>query len=428
MTKQLPSKKLMIIICAVVIAAVAAVAAFIALRTSGEEYYRSIMVYELDGSAVIERADIGTIDAAENLYLESGDRVRVKEDSMMRLKLDNDKYITAEENTVFVLTAKGNEEDSETRIDLEQGAITNEIQNPLSEKSTYETITPNSVMAVRGTIYRAELCRDEDGNLVTKVYCFEGAVELSAISENSMSVPVIVEAGNEAGVNSADLTVSEVTPIDYMSFSPQTLEILNMMSIDTSAATDTSAGAEDNAASPVERQDDISGQNKTDEKDITENIDKTENTNKSENANKTENTDKTDRKDTSAVQKSGDNEVSISDSRDKAGEPVQITAGISQSDPDSSSEATNNAESGSGGNQPENEPDKEPEVKPEPPKPPKPVEYTVTFQYNGGTFATQKVKAGEKAEKPKLKPAQSGEWDFDFSKAINENTTISWKQ
>lgn len=427
MTKQLPSKKQMIIICAAVIAVVAAVTAFIALRTSGEESYRSIMVYELEGSAVIERADIGTINAAENLYLESGDRVCVKEDSMMRLKLDNDKYITAEENTVFVLTAKGNEQDSETRIDLEQGAITNEIQNPLSEKSTYETITPNSVMAVRGTIYRAELCRDEDGNLVTKLYCFEGVVDMCAVSENDMSAPVTVEAGNEAGVNSADLKVSEVIPIDYMSFSPQTLKILNMMNIDTSAATDTSAGAEDNAASPVEKQDNISGQNKTDEKDITEDVDKTENTNKAENSNKTENTNKTDRKDTSAVQKSGDNEVSISDSRDKADEPVQTTAGISQSGPDSGSEAVGNAGSGSGDNQP----DKEPEVKPdnpEPPKPPKPAEYTVTFQYGGKTFATQKVKAGGRAEEPKLKPEQNGGWDFDFSKAINENTTISWKQ
>ena len=411
MTKQLPSKKLMIIICAAAFAVVAAVAAFLALRTSGEESYRSVMVYELEGSAVIERTDIGTIDAAENLYLESGDRVRVKENSMMRLKLDNDKYITAEENTVFVLTAKGNEQDSETKINLEQGAIINEIQNPLSDNSTYETITPNSVMAVRGTIYRAELCQDEDGNLVTKVYCFEGAVELSAIGENGMSASVIVEAGNEAGVNSANLTVSEVTPIDYMSFSPQTLEILNMMNIDTSAATDVSADAEEDAVSPVEGQDDISGQSKTDEKDITEN---TENT---------ENTDKTDRKDTAVTQKSSDDAVSISDSRNKASESVQTTAGTSQSGPVSGSEANDNAGTGSGDNQP----DREPEVKPEPPKPPKPAEYTVTFQYNGGTFATQKVKAGEKAEKPKLKPAQSGEWDFDFSKAINENTTISWK-
>ena len=421
MTKQMPSKKLMIIICAAVIAVVAAVTAFIALRTSGEESYRSIMVYELEGSAVIERADIGTIDAAENLYLESGDRVQVREGSMMRLKLDNDKYITAEENTVFVLTAKGNEQDSETKINLEQGAIINEIQNPLSEKSTYETITPNSVMAVRGTIYRAELCRDEDGNLVTKLYCFEGVVDMCAVSENDMSAPVTVEAGNEAGVNSADLKVSEVIPIDYMSFSPQTLKILNMMNIDTSAAT---GAAADNAALSVEGQDDVSGQSKTDKKDSTEKTDKTD---KTENTDKADNTNKTDRKDTAVNQKSGDDAVSISDSRTKVSEPVQTTAGTSQSDPDSGREATNNAGSGSGDNQPNKEPEVKPD-NPETPKPPKPAEYTVTFQYGGKIFATQKVKAGEKAEEPVLKPAQNGGWYFDFNKAINENTTITWQQ
>lgn len=434
MTKKTPSNKLMIIICTVVIGVVAAVAAFIALRTSGEESYRSIMVYELEGSAVIERADIGTIDAAENLYLESGDRVQVKEDSMMRLKLDNDKYITAEENTVFVLTAKGNEQDSETKINLEQGAITNEIQNPLSENSTYETITPNSVMAVRGTIYRAELCQDEDGNLITKLYCFKGAVGMSAISEGDVGVPVIVEAGNEASVSSADLTVSEVTPIDYKSLTSQTLEILNRLGIDTSAA----AGREDHAASPVEKQDDVSGQSKTD------------------NTDNTENTDLADRKDASATQKSGADAVSVSESRSKESEPVHNKTGVSQPNPGSGSEDNGSADSGTVDNKSEEKPDKEPSKpdkpnkpgkpdnpdepnepdnpdepdkpdEPNDPEPPKAEEYTVTFLYNGQTFATQKVKAGDKAKEPVLKPAQDGIWDFDFETKIDKDTLISWK-
>ena len=411
MTKQLPSKKMTIIICAAVIAVVAAVAAFIALRTSGEESYRSVMVYELEGSAVIERTDIGTIDAAENLYLESGDRVRVEEDSMMRLKLDNDKYITAEENTVFVLTAKGNEQDSETRINLEQGAIINEIQNPLSEKSTYETATPNSVMAVRGPIYRAELYQDEDGNLVTRVSCFEGAVELSAISEEDIYASVLVEAGNEASVNSADLTVSEVKPINYMSFTQQTLEILKRMNIDTGA----SASEEDNAvndASLVEEQNDASGLSQTDEKDIAENTDNKESV------------DRADRKNTSVTQKSSRDSASASDTMSGTNESSQATAGTSQTDSDSGNADDGDAGSGTGGDHPESEPGKEPGK----PEPPKPKVYTVTFQYNGETFATQKIKAGEKAKEPVLKPAQSGGWDFDFNKAINGNTTISWQQ
>ena len=46
-----------------------------------------------------------------------------------------------------IIGSEGTEADSRTRICLEQGAITNEIQHPLSEGSQYETSTPNSVMA-----------------------------------------------------------------------------------------------------------------------------------------------------------------------------------------------------------------------------------------------------------------------------------------
>ena len=52
--------------------------------------------------------------------------------------------------------------------------------------------------------------------------------------------------------------------------------------------------------------------------------------------------------------------------------------------------------------------------------------YTVTFQYNGSTFGTQKVKKGEKAEEPKLSPTENGAWDYDFSTKVNKNLTVVW--
>ncbi|MCM1212634.1 MAG: hypothetical protein NC318_13660 [Blautia sp.] len=53
--------------------------------------------------------------------------------------------------------------------------------------------------------------------------------------------------------------------------------------------------------------------------------------------------------------------------------------------------------------------------------------YTVTFQYQGQVFGTQKVKKGQKATQPMLQPAASGAWDFDFSKEITKNVTVEWK-
>ena len=73
MQKLMSNKKALIGICAVAVVIVAAVG--ILLSTNKEEAYRSILVYEIDGSAMIERADVGSMNAAENLYLESGDMI-----------------------------------------------------------------------------------------------------------------------------------------------------------------------------------------------------------------------------------------------------------------------------------------------------------------------------------------------------------------
>ena len=51
---------------------------------------------------------------------------------------------------------------------------------------------------------------------------------------------------------------------------------------------------------------------------------------------------------------------------------------------------------------------------------------TVTFMYNGTVFGTQEVKTGECVSQPKLKPAASGSWDYDFTKPIIEDTIIEF--
>ena len=55
------------------------------------------------------------------------------------------------------------------------------------------------------------------------------------------------------------------------------------------------------------------------------------------------------------------------------------------------------------------------------------MNYTVTYQYQGTVFATQKVKSGDKTTAPVLAPAAEGAWDFDFNTKIKADTTIEWK-
>lgn len=148
------SAKIVIVIIGLAVLA-AGILLTIHFLTKKTDSYRSILIYQLEGKAEIEREGKGTIAAASNLYLESGDKVKLDPNSSMRLKLDDDKYIMVEENSILSIRAEGSDKDSKTSITLEQGAVTNEIQNKLNGDSAYEVNSPNSIMAVRGTIFRA---------------------------------------------------------------------------------------------------------------------------------------------------------------------------------------------------------------------------------------------------------------------------------
>lgn len=54
--------------------------------------------------------------------------------------------------------------------------------------------------------------------------------------------------------------------------------------------------------------------------------------------------------------------------------------------------------------------------------------YTVTFMYNGIEFGTQMVKKGEKVTVPTLSPSQTGGWEYDFTKPVDRDITIEWKE
>lgn len=322
------------------------------------ESYRSILVYELEGSASIERDGKEAVNVVENLYLESGDRVKTAADSNMRLKLDDDKYIMVEEESVFRIEAAGNKEDSKTSIYLEQGVITNEIQNKLSNKSSYDVTTPNSVMAVRGTIFRVEIYLDENGDKYTKLSVFEGEVTANlAYPDGTTGEEVQIEAGKEVIIHSNNTVteyLEEPADIDYTKFSLQTLYYLQDLIANGTT---------------------IEGITQEELEKIIQNM---KNVNQSKN----------------------DSEVNTELETDAETK--------SDTGAKTSSAAASNVEQG---------------VKTEPEK----AEYTVTFLYEGKVFGTQKVGNGKKVIQPKLNPSDQGNWDFDFSQVIKEDTTIEWK-
>ena len=384
-------QKVMLVKVIAALIGAAAVAGGIALAvtlTHGTDSYRSILVYELEGTAEIEREGTGTFSAAENLYLESGDKVTVASASSMRLKLDDDKYIMVEENSVLSIEASGSKKDSKTSIYLERGAITNEIQNRLSDKSTYEVMTPNSVMAVRGTTFRVEVYFDENDEVYTKLSTFEGIVVSKMVfPDGTVDDEVPVETGNEVIIHSNEVITEylfDATDISYEDLPLQALYILKDLM---------QSGMELTGITSNELQELIELLEGESAPDDTEEI--VEDT---EEAEDTEQTDDTESAAEGAEEESGDTRP--------AGEESQQTANGN----------------GNGNGEPSNA-----QQTPADNQQTSSQTYTVTFMYQGQVFGTQSVKSGEKAAVPKLNPAASGAWDFDFSQTIEKDTTIEWK-
>ncbi len=221
----------------------------------------------VEGIATVERENIGELDAYEGMALQSGDQVKLQGNSKMVLTLDDDKYAFVEENTEFYLYATGTSESSKTAFDIKTGAVTCQCMNKLSDDSEYYINTPNSTMAIRGTVVRVSVSeiidseyssiefinlaneKDElqkaktDTNTVTRLSTIEGTAEVGLHNEiispdksdylSSLSKVfkgsdcMQIEAGKEVVVgtkNSGEsYYITDVSDIDKKSLPDQTL-------------------------------------------------------------------------------------------------------------------------------------------------------------------------------------------------------------
>ncbi|MBP3807606.1 MAG: FecR domain-containing protein [Eubacterium sp.] len=221
-------KKVVIAISGIILVAIV-VALVLFLTVFKKDAYRILKVFEYSGKGNITRKDIGDIEPYSNMVLESGDTVSLDEGAMVLLA-DEDKYIHLEEGTELVLNATGKSDSSKTTIELKSGAITNDIQNKLSEDSYYEVNTPNSTMSVRGTIFRVEVY-EENGIKYTRVSVFEGKVASRLIYKNGdvADKEVTIEKGKEVLIYEDDTTVDYVSPpkdIDYSDLPDSVKELL----------------------------------------------------------------------------------------------------------------------------------------------------------------------------------------------------------
>jgi len=186
-------------------AVVAAAGITMAVIFSGTDSYRVLKVFELNGTAAVERESAGELDAYVGMNLESGDVITVNSGSM-RLSLDNSKYVLLEEGTVLELVAVGTSADSKTTLNLREGAVLSEITESLSANSFYEVNVPKSTMAVRGTSFRVSLRKQSDGSYIADISTFHGRVAVQLFNEGGSKKggEVIVGENSSAKIKTED--------------------------------------------------------------------------------------------------------------------------------------------------------------------------------------------------------------------------------
>lgn len=369
-------KKQLAIIAGIVVAALAVVIAGVLLLRGKDTAYRSVEIYSLEGTAVIHRDSIGEIAAQENLMLQSGDKVEVGKDSTIRLKLDDDKYVLAEENTVFELVAEGTAEESKTVLMLQQGAITSEISNPL-ERSSYEVSTPNSVMAVRGTIFRVSVVLDADGKAKTIVTTLEGVVAARLIHPDGTVAEdeVLVESGYQIIIGNDEVQ-------SYYEGEPEEVSIKDLPLAVLEFLKDCVKEGADIGITLSELEEIIAAK---------KGVDETE----------------TPKEDTEEL--------------DPKLPPVENPdTGLPLENDDSGDAGPQDKKTDDTGTKDTEEKDTVPDNTP--------ATCKITFIYEGSIFGTQEVLAGNTVQSPMLAPDAAGSWDYDFSKPVTSDLKITWKR
>ena len=173
-------RKRIIIITGGMVLLAAIICTFLFFINRNDEY-RTIQIYKIEGSAIVDRDGVGRLDAYNGMMMQSGDTVYTDKESCLYFKMDEDKFALLEPESTVRIEASGTDSDSRTFFYLESGALVSRLDSKLGPDSVYEVNTPNSTMAVRGTIFRIEVTYDESGVSYTNVYVFDGTVECQLV-------------------------------------------------------------------------------------------------------------------------------------------------------------------------------------------------------------------------------------------------------
>lgn len=201
MTKNNKKTKVAIIIFLITAIVATALTAVLAFGDSNEGY-RTITVIEIQGTVGVVHDNI-EYSAYTGMHLEEGYTVVTGGNSYIRLLLDDDKYVKLESGTKAVFSEVSG---GKTSINIERGALVAEVTKPLQVDEDFIVNTPNAVLAVRGTLFRVDLSRNDRGELNTDVMTYGGAVSSKRIQPTGEveDIEVTIKEGFKATVNMDD--------------------------------------------------------------------------------------------------------------------------------------------------------------------------------------------------------------------------------
>ena len=205
-------KKIIIGISALV-ALISIVVLVILLVPKGEESYRNIKVFKMEGTSIVVRED-KTLEVYEQMVLRNNDEINVSSNSSLILKLDNDKFIYLEDNTKIKLTSS-EKDSSKTVIKLIEGKLISEVKEKLADDEMFEVETPNSVMAVRGTTFSVEVGK-KDNKYEIKYQLIKGAVDVFVFDKSNGET--IVSSFSLSPLDALDVIVDAINMIESEEF------------------------------------------------------------------------------------------------------------------------------------------------------------------------------------------------------------------
>lgn len=167
--------------------------------------YRSVKLEEYEGAVSLTRQG-KTIEPYKGVMLIPQDMIETMQDSFASLFVDNDKHLGVKENTRLSINATGTNESGKVTVDLSYGEALFEIENKLNEDSTFEVLTPNAVLSVRGTTFEVVYDREED---VLSVNVLEGTVAVNYGED--LSKHHLINAGESVTVTGEELSATSKT-------------------------------------------------------------------------------------------------------------------------------------------------------------------------------------------------------------------------